>query len=95
MIVTTDGNISNQVKVAKMTTHIGFVKLYRQVLILMPLILKNYSANRIYKFVQGMCKFWKHHVKVNFSFSSLQRTIFQIATLIIDYVEPSGYGLAT
>ena len=55
MAVTTDGNISNQVTVVRITMHTGFVNLYMEVLILMSLILRNYSVNRIYKFVYSTC----------------------------------------
>ena len=55
MVGNTDGNISNEVSVGKMTMHVGFVNLSMTVLILMSLILKTYHANRIYKFVEGMC----------------------------------------
>ena len=49
--VTTDDNISI---IAKVTIHIGFINLCAAVLQLMILILKNYCANSIYKFVDSM-----------------------------------------
>ena len=61
----------------------------------MSLILKNYCANRIYKFVQSMhasipFKFREHCEKENFSFF-LPKMHDINTTLIINNVQPSGF----
>ena len=66
--------------VAKTTIDIGFLNLFTNfdilvVLALMPLILKKYRANRIYKFLHGICinplkilrALWKRELLISYS----------------------------